>query len=189
MDLFLAGSHGDVHWTRLTRTAVTTRALLAELTDTDPLQLVPSTLLAALYPGRPSACVGPLCAHRRYDHKLKPYDAWPIMERLGATESEFLGDVRGLEDGRLAAILDALPTFVRAWPVCLRQCAMEHVQRAVKGLQMLPLCPQISEPSQDVAGWLWSVADRGEDSPEWGASLAVGRAFDDGRAPVRGPPP
>jgi hypothetical protein len=159
LDLFLAGPRRDVPWYRLTRAGAIAEELLQELDVTDPHQLVPSTLLGAL--------------HRKYGQGLSPYDAWPDMERLAALEGEFVRDVRQLAQGRLGVILDELPTVVRAWPVCLRQVAVEHVRHLLKSLAILPRCPQVAGGAPDVAAWLWSVADRTEDRPVWGDSPAL----------------
>ena len=101
------------------RTVAVADSVAREQADGDPAQLVPHTLLSALH-------------RRRSDTSVL------LMDRLPELESQFLLDVRGLRGGTLTTLVDALPTRVRAWPVCLRRVAVEHVRCLVQGLHLLP---------------------------------------------------
>lgn len=112
------------------------------------------------------------------------------MEDIPALESEFLARAREIGgDGRLTALLDAVPVTARAWPICLRQVAVEHVRVLVRSLRLLPRSPQVAESAlqrgsvldvAEVGDWLWAVhqsqvVTSGEDDPRlpaWATSAA-----------------
>ena len=90
------------------------------------------------------------------------------------------------------ALLDTLRTSIRAWPVCLRCMAVEHVQLLVRSLSLfrgtvhtarspavIPRSPQLAEthfgednpPIHRIADWLWSLMPREDGcTPEDAAS-------------------
>ena len=61
-------------------------------------------------------------------------------------------------------------TWVRAWPVCLRPVAVQHVRSLVQSLSLLPRSPQIVEDALQrshldthvVRDWLWQLAPRSD---------------------------
>lgn len=150
-------AYDGVHWTETTRAAMLVDAIIKENADTETAQLLPHTVLGAL--------------HRRHGVCMKPYDAWSVMEHLNEVESEFLEGAHKIQSGALVPSLDAVRTFVRAWPVCLRWAAVEHVRRLVQTMRLIPRTLQIAQTvlgeSTDVARaaeWIWSLVQRRDDT-------------------------
>lgn len=56
-----------------------------------------------------------------------------------------------MRGGVLAGAVLALRTHVRAWPVCLRRVAREHVRALVCTLRLVPRCPQLLLRPEDAA--------------------------------------
>jgi hypothetical protein len=77
-DAFVENRHrpDGIPWTEMTRTCFLADNLVKEHHDSDPQQLLPTTILGAL--------------HRGYGTRMRPYDSWSVMEELVALESEFL---------------------------------------------------------------------------------------------------
>ena len=173
-DCFLVNRHraDGLSWTRMTQVGMLAEAVVQENTETEPQQLIPNTILAAL--------------HRRHGTSVVPYDSWSVMEHLVELEAEFLEGVLTIRRGTLGLILDSMKTMVRAWPICLRRVAVLHVRLLVQSLSLLPRCPQLVQSAtkrstgvdaETVAHWLWALVPRtAEDdddasAPTWTSSL------------------
>ena len=125
-DLFLTNRYrtDNTLWTQMARAAFLADAIGEEYATADPQQLIPSTVLGAL--------------HRNFGVRIRPYDAWSMVQThdLQGLESEFLDGIKRLRHGTLEVELDAMRCHLRAWPVCLRSVAVEHVQLLVRSLSL-----------------------------------------------------
>ena len=125
-DLFLTNRYrtDNTMWTQMARAAFLCDAIGEEYATADPQQLIPSTVLGAL--------------HRNFGVRIRPYDAWSMVQThdLQGLESEFLDGIKRLRHGTLEVELDAMRCHLRAWPVCLRSVAVEHVQLLVRSLSL-----------------------------------------------------
>ena len=124
-DIFLANRRRSdgISWTEMARSSFIADSLVKEFEAMDPQQLIPSTVLGAL--------------HRAFGVQMRPYDSWCVMQTMVSLESEFLDGIQRLRQGTLQSPLEALRTYVRAWPICLRSMAVEHVQVLVRSLSLI----------------------------------------------------
>lgn len=130
-----SSSSSEPGWARGLPAEVAADALVRELEHTPVSQLLPSdpdcrpTDFVCVDGNLSPTVLGALHRQMAAGTATAGYDASPLMERLPELQSDFLRDVRShLRGGVLAPAVLGLRTYVRAWPVCLRRIAREHVR-------------------------------------------------------------
>lgn len=114
-------------------------------------------------------------------------EADPAMDRLPEIQADFLRGVRAMCGGALGSAMDAAAigqTHVRAWPVCLRRAAREHVRALVRTLRFVPSTLHVvvrsrgraaadEDPVCCLTDWLWERRSTEDDDDEGRCGLRI----------------
>jgi hypothetical protein len=153
-------------------------------------------------------CLRPPCTVLGALHRLRHSHPGVFLDGAGETaavqalDDGFRAAVRAAGGPRVVSALDTETMRARAWPMVLRQMAVEHVRLQVRRLRLLPRSPDLpraagvlpadatlleDEAVRCTAAWLWRIRCGGggpaeDDGSEGGGGDATMRADDDADA-------